>query len=99
MAKDDIEKAVKEVDRMEDEAAKKRREEADSYDEKDEDDLIICPKCKSLVNQQDFLEDEVTEMASTSIMSKINCPKCGYIGLPVEVSREEYLKYGKAPEK
>ncbi len=95
MAKSDIDKAVNEVDRMEDEAAKKRQEEADAYDEKDEDDVIICPKCKSLVNQQDFLEDEVSEMASTSIMSKINCPKCGYIGLPVEVSREEYYKFAK----
>jgi phage FluMu protein Com len=97
MAQNDIDKAVKEVDRMEDEAAKKRQEEADAYEDKDEDDVIICPKCKSLVNEQDFLEDEVTEMAPTSIMSKINCSKCGYIGLPVEVSKEEYLKYGSKP--
>ncbi len=94
MAKDDIEKAVEEVDRIEDEEAKKREDEADAFEEKSEDDVIICPKCKSLVNEQDFVEDQLSEMASTSIMSKINCPKCGYIGLPVEVSREEYLKYG-----
>jgi hypothetical protein len=97
MANDDVDKAVKEVDRMEDEAAKKRGEEADSYPAKDEDDLIICPKCKSLVNEQDFQEDEVSEMGSDSIMAKINCPKCGYIGLPIEVSKEEYLKYGSKP--
>ena len=97
MATDDVDRAVKEVDRLEDEAAEKRKEEADAYEEKDEDDVIICPKCKSLVNEQDFLEDEVSEMAPTTIMTKINCPKCGYIGLPVEVSKEEYLKYGTKP--
>jgi len=97
MAGDDIEKAVEAVDRMEDEEAKKRELAADAFEEENEEDVIICPKCKSLVNEQDFLEDQLSEMASTSIMSKINCPKCGYIGLPVEVSKEEYLKYGSKP--
>jgi DNA-directed RNA polymerase subunit RPC12/RpoP len=98
MANDDVEDAVKEVDRMEDEAAAKRQGEADAYDEKSEDDVIICPKCKSLVNEGDFAEDQVSEMASTSIMSKIHCPKCGYVGLPVEVTRAEYKKYGESPK-
>ncbi|MFH0737477.1 MAG: hypothetical protein V1827_02175 [Candidatus Micrarchaeota archaeon] len=99
MSKEDIEKAVEQVDRMEDEAAKRRQEEAEKHEEKDEDDVIICPKCKLLVTEADFVEDELSEMASTSIMSKITCPNCGYIGLPVEVSKEEYLKYGQNPKK
>ena len=91
--------AVKAVDKMEDEDEEKREKASEGYKEKDEDDVIICPKCKLLVTEADFKEDAVTDMADASIMTKINCPNCGYIGLPVEVPREEYLKYGKKPEK
>jgi rubrerythrin len=92
---DDIEKAVEEVDRIEDEEAARRRKEKEEYSEKETGNVVICPKCKFLVTEQDFVEDEFSEMATTSIMSKITCPKCGYVGMPVEVAREEYLKWGK----
>lgn len=100
MTKEDeeIEKAVEAVDKMEDEGAAKREKAAEKHNEKDEDVVIICPKCKLVVGEADFKEDELSEMADTSILSKINCPNCGYIGMPVEVSRKEYLKYEKNPK-
>ncbi len=97
MTKEDeeIEKAVEAVDKMEDEEAAKRKKAKDEYNEKDEDMVIICPKCMALVNEQDFIEDEVAEMAATSIATKINCSACGYIGIAVEMDRTEYKKMGK----
>ncbi len=91
----EIEDAVEAVDRMEDEAAEKREKEKDDYDEKNEDEVVLCPKCKSLVTEADFVEDEFSEMGATGIASKINCSKCGYNGMPIEMSREDYLKLGK----
>ncbi|MFN7990748.1 MAG: hypothetical protein U0R44_01180 [Candidatus Micrarchaeia archaeon] len=98
MTKEEIDKAVAAVDKMEDEEAEKREKAAEKYEEKEEDNVIICPKCKLLVDEADFKDDELSEMADTSIMSKINCTNCGYVGMPVEVSRAEYLKYGKKPK-
>lgn len=95
MAEDDIEKAVEEVDRIEDEDNAEREEAASHYEEKDEDNVIICPKCKLLVTEADFVEDSISDIAAITIASKITCSNCGYIGLPVEVSRKEYLAYGK----
>ena len=97
MTKEDeeIEKAVEAVDEMEDEEAKKRAKAKDEYNEKDEDVVIICPKCRLLVGESDFAEDEFSETMEISIMSKIKCTNCGYIGLPIEVNREEYLKQKK----
>ncbi len=91
----DIEEAVEAVDRMEDEAAEKREKEADEFEEKSEDDVVICPKCKSLVSESDYVEDEFSEMGPTGLAYKINCPKCGYVGMPIEMSKEDYLKMGK----
>ena len=95
---DDIEKAVEEVDRIEDEEEAEREKAADEHNEKDEDNVIICPKCKLLVGEADFRMDEFSEMGDVSLMSKINCSNCGYVGLPVEVSRKEYRAYAKKGE-
>lgn len=92
---DEIERAVETVDRMEDEEEAEREKAAEEHREKSEEMAIICPRCKLLVSEADFREDELSEIAQSSLESKINCPNCGYIGLPVEVSREEYLKSGK----
>jgi rubrerythrin len=89
--------AVKAVDRMEDEEEEKREKASEGFKEKDSDEVIICPKCKLLVTEADFKEDEVSEMGADSIASKITCPNCGYTGIPVEVPREEYVKFGKKP--
>jgi rubredoxin len=99
MAEEETEKAVEAVDKYEDEEAAKRKKAADSYDEKSEKDVFICPKCKALVGEADFAEDEVSEAFTTGMASRIECTNCGYEGLPIEVSREEYEKFAKAAKK
>ena len=47
------------------------------------------------MDEADFVEDSLSDMSSTSLMSKINCSNCGYIGMPVEVPRKQYEAYGK----
>jgi hypothetical protein len=92
---EDIEKAVEAVDKEEDKEAAERKTEADNYDEKSEKDVFICPRCKRLVTEADFAEDEFSEAFSTGMASKIECPDCGYEGLPVEVDRKEYEKMAR----
>jgi rubrerythrin len=93
---EEIEQAVEAVDKMEDEEAEARDAARKSHAAKEEDIVIICPKCKLLVSEADFRDDEFSEITESSIESKINCPNCGYIGLPVEVSRSEYQAGKKA---
>ena len=92
-------KAVEEVDREEDEDAAKRKKEADENRGKKEAVVFICPKCGRLVTEADFAEDSFTEAFTMGIASKIECPDCGYEGLPVEVDRKEYGKMGKSAGK
>lgn len=92
---EDIEKAVEEVDKLEDEAAAERKKEKDDYAEKSEKDVFICPKCKRLITEADFAEDAFSEAYTTGTASKIDCPDCGYQGLPLEVDRKEYEKMSK----
>lgn len=90
---EEIEKAVEAVDEMEDEEAKERNKTA-----KEEDVVIICPKCKLLVSEADFRMDEVTEITDSSMESHIDCPNCGYSGLPIEVPRKEYVEMEKTQD-
>jgi DNA-directed RNA polymerase subunit RPC12/RpoP len=92
---DDIKRAVKEVDDEEDREEKAREKDSAEGREKDEKIVYICPKCKSLVGEADFAEDEFTEAYTTGIASKIECTKCGYERLPVEVNRSDYQKIAK----
>lgn len=92
---EETEKAVEEVDKLEDEAAAKRKKDSDNYDEKSEKDVFICPKCKRLITEADFSEDSFSEAFSTGMASKIECPDCGYEGLPLEVDRAEYAKMAR----
>ncbi|HSB47119.1 MAG TPA: hypothetical protein VLD37_03830 [Candidatus Bilamarchaeum sp.] len=82
------------VDDMEDKAAAKRKKQLDEGAQESEDDIIICPKCSRPVDEADFTSEGLSDFSS-SILSKITCPKCGYSGMPVEVSRKEYLKTKK----
>ena len=93
---EEIEKAVEAVDEMEDKEAEKRDEAKKSHTETNEDVVLICPKCKLLVSEADFRMDEVSEITDSSMESHIDCPNCGYSGLPIEVSRKEYVETGKA---
>lgn len=98
---EETEKAVEAVDKMEDEEAEKREEHELEDEDKIEEDVICCPKCKRPVTEGDFAEDQLSEPMSVSIMSRINCPQCGYAGFPIELSVKEYqklLKEGKKPE-
>jgi len=92
---EETKKAVEEVDRLEDEEAAKRKKGADKYDEKSEKIVFICPKCKLLVSESDFAEDEFSEAFTTGMASKIECTNCGYEGLPLEMNRGDYEKIGK----
>lgn len=65
----------------------------------EEDDVMICHKCKTLVDEADLREDEPSGMGETSIMSKMHCSSCGYIDLPAGVSREEYQRYREKPQR
>jgi DNA-directed RNA polymerase subunit RPC12/RpoP len=84
---EETKKAVEAVDKLEDEEAAERKKEKDDYAEKSEKIAYICPRCKRLVTEADFAEDEFSQMFSTGIASKIECPDCGYEGLPIEVDR------------
>ena len=86
---------MEEVDKEEDREAAERKKKADEGDEKSEKDVFICPRCKRLITEADFAEDEFSEAFSTGMASKIECPDCGYEGLPVEVDRKEYEKDGQ----
>lgn len=92
---EEVEKAVESVDEYEEEEAEKRAKEKEEHKEKNEDMVIICPKCKTPVIEGDFDMDEVANMMQGSIMYKISCSKCGYRGLPVEMDREDYKKMEK----
>ncbi len=96
---EETEKAVEEVDKLEDEAAAERKKEKDDYDEKSEKDVFICPRCKRLVTEADFAEDSFSAAYTTGTASKIECPDCGYEGLPLEVDRREYEKMAKQGKK
>ncbi|MFH2106006.1 MAG: hypothetical protein ABII22_01995 [Candidatus Micrarchaeota archaeon] len=87
---EEINDAVKKMDEYEDKEAAKRKKEAEEGKEENENDLIICPKCKHIVGEQDFEDDKLSEMGSFSIETKITCTKCGYIGMPIEISKKEY---------
>ncbi len=90
---DEIEKAVEEVDRMEDEAAAKREKEAEEGVE-EEEPLVCCPKCKRPVTDGDYI-DQFSNPMEDSLITKIECPQCGYIGLPVEIEPKDLKKAEK----
>ncbi len=92
MEDDEAKKAVAEVDRIEDEEAAQRKKDKEKNAEKNEDEFYICPQCKAPLNEDDFKQDEVADMMATSVVAKIYCTHCGYVGLPVEVDKKEYMK-------
>lgn len=84
--KDEVDEVVEKLDKLEEENSKKKTISAD---------LLICPKCKIIITEEDFEDDKLAEMGATAIESRIRCPKCGYNGMPVEISEEDYAKLTK----
>jgi DNA-directed RNA polymerase subunit RPC12/RpoP len=72
----------------------KEIEKAEKGDESQ--DVLVCPKCKRPVSEGDYDMDALSLMGTTSIASKINCPKCGYSGMPIEMSMKDYQKWIKS---
>ncbi|MBU0591745.1 hypothetical protein KKF81_06945 [Candidatus Micrarchaeota archaeon] len=95
---EETEKAVKQVDEYEDKEAAKREMEKEDGKEKNEEIVIICPKCNHLVGEPDFEEDKLSEIGADSIETRIVCSNCGYTGMPIEVNKEIYLKSDKKSE-
>jgi DNA-directed RNA polymerase subunit M/transcription elongation factor TFIIS len=85
---EELEKAVEKLD--------KEIEKSKNSDESE--DIIICPKCKRPVTEGDYL-DQFTNPMDDSMITKIECPQCGYVGLPVEMGMKEFQKMVKGSPK
>ena len=94
----EAEGAIKAVDDMEDEEAMNREKAADEGEEKGEEDIVFCPKCKRPVTEGDYV-DQLAKPMEDTIMTKIVCTQCGYSGLPVEMDAKEYQKMIKENQK
>jgi len=67
--------------------------EIEKIEKSDEsDDVLVCPKCKRPVTEGDYDMDQLSQMGTTSMATKINCSQCGYRGLPIEMSMRDYKK-------
>jgi len=86
--KSEIDKAV--------EAEDEEIEKAKSADESK--DIIICPKCIRPVTEGDYM-DKFSETMTDSTISKIECPQCGYIGIPIEINIDDFKKLLKENKK
>jgi len=82
----ELDKAVEEED--------KEIEKIEAADESE--DVIVCPKCKRPVTEGDYDADQLSLMGATSMAYKINCPQCGYQGLPIEMSMKDYKEWLKS---
>lgn len=70
-------------------------EKLKNIDEKE--DIYACPKCKRLVDDKAFnSEDAISQIAATSMSDRIECPNCGYTGIPIEMSRKDYENWIKS---
>jgi len=87
--------AVEVVDRSEDEAARKREDdEMGGVTPPKDEEIICCPKCKRPVTEGDYI-DQLANPMQDSVISKIECPECGYMGMPIEITPKDYAKLKK----
>ena len=86
--KSEDEEMDKEVDEED-----KEIEKIEKSDEKD--DVLVCPKCKRPVTAGDYEMDSLSLMGAMSMATKINCPQCGYQGMPIEMSMKDYNEWIK----
>ena len=89
-SKEDIE-VDEAVDKLDDEIEKSNKDD-------ESEDVIVCPKCKRPVTEGDYI-NQLTNPMDDSIITKIECPQCGYIGLPVEMSMKDFQRMVKGDKK
>lgn len=53
-------------------------------------EITICPNCGTKTSMKDYLQMVLPEIASMG--STIECPNCGYDGLPISVREQDYPK-------
>jgi len=56
-------------------------------------EVKFCPRCKKAVEAKDFM-DPFYLGALDSMLPQMHC-RCGYVGLPLSMSREDYLIWAK----
>jgi hypothetical protein len=56
-----------------------------------ETEVTCCPRCKKLVEAKDYM-DRFYLGLTDSILQQIRC-RCGYKGLPIVLSKEDYIKW------
>ncbi|MEW6748871.1 MAG: hypothetical protein AB1295_04155 [Candidatus Micrarchaeota archaeon] len=57
-------------------------------------EVKCCPKCKRLVEAKDYMNPAILGLME-SVLPKIYC-RCGYRGLPIEMSKSDYEKWLKS---
>jgi|WetSurMetagenome_2_1015567.scaffolds.fasta_scaffold121094_4 hypothetical protein len=57
----------------------------------------FCPRCKKPVEARDFM-DPFYLGALDSMMPQMNC-SCGYVGLPIVMSKKDYMKMVRDSER
>ena len=94
----DMAKKSKEEEEL-DKAVEEEDKEIEKIEKSDEsDDVLVCPKCKRPVTGGDYNMDQLSLMGATSMASKINCPQCGYLGMPIEMSMKDYKEWRESKE-
>ncbi|HSB47132.1 MAG TPA: hypothetical protein VLD37_03895 [Candidatus Bilamarchaeum sp.] len=60
----------------------------------EDNSVLCCPRCKRPVEAKDFM-NRFYLGATDSILQRINC-RCGYNGLPISLSMEDYVRWKSA---
>ena len=61
-------------------------------------DISCCPGCKRVIEAKDYLNNPAIIGFLDSVLPTINC-SCGYNGLPIKMSIEDYKKLVKESKK
>jgi len=65
-----------------------------------EENVIFCPKCKKPVQASEYFTREgLSDWRVESVGITINCSNCGYSGLPIQLSIENYKTVIKTNKK
>lgn len=55
--------------------------------------VLCCPCCRKLVEAKDYMNPALLGVFD-SVLPTMDCP-CGYHGLPIQLSLEEYKRWTK----
>lgn len=56
-------------------------------------ELTCCPQCKRLIEAKDYMNPAILAFLE-SVLPTVHC-KCGYGGLPIKMTLEDYKKWVK----